>query len=150
MANNRYTERAHWLREQAACSCFPNGTTMLIDDTYADLVKKVIAKHGVAETAITDNGYNSMDHEQPRLVVADGDYEVGLWVYGGEDDCNEGELLTVSVFHKDYLTGSCKVNLNELSPNVLALIKDLAARFELNGYETMDGEGGNYYNFTQE
>ena len=147
MANNRNTERAHWLREQAACSCFPSGTTMLIDDTYADLVKKITTKHGVE---YTDNGYNSMDHEQPRLVIEDGDYEVGLWVYGGEDDCNEGELLGVSVFHKGYLTGSCKVNLNELSPNVLALIKDLAARFELDGYETMDGEGGNYYNFTQE
>ena len=143
MANNRYTERAHWLREQAACSCFPNGTTMLIDDTYADLVKKVIAKHGVAETAITDNGYNSMDHEQPRLVIADGECEVGLWVYGGEQDPNEGELLSITLykpgqyeFEQGYTLG-----LNELSPNVIAYIYELGKRFDVGSVESYDGTG---------
>ncbi len=128
------------IREQELCRCYPKGTTIQVDDTIANFIKRVAEKHDVT---IKDNGYNSMDHEQPRLVITDGECEVGLWVYGGEQDPNEGDLLTITLykpgqyeFEQGYTLG-----LNELSPNVIAYIYELGKRFDVGSVESYDGTG---------
>ena len=130
-------------RTQKLCSCYPRGSTIQVDDTIANFIKSVLAKHGVVEPQMVDNGYNSMDHEQPRLTIKDGECEVGLWVYGGPEDGNEGDLLSITLykpgqyeFEQGYTLG-----LNELSPNVLSAIYDIGKRFDVEAVESYDGTG---------
>ena len=125
-------------RTQTLCNCYHKGATIQVDDTIANIVKRIAEKHG---TVIKDNGYNSMDHEQPRLVIADGDYEVGLWVYGGPEDGNEGEILSITIFQPGYYEGERELNLNELSPSVLAMLRELGEMFGVAEVESYDGSG---------